>query len=164
MDLTQETLLEMLEDAAPTRLLCVAPAPPASVKHWATHGADRQVEHVAPAGALEALGGLGRFDYAFVTDALASLDVSEGMALLARLRDLHCHRFAVTHRHAPAEDDPWTDGRFLSLTLALHRRITEGDGIETSVYAYDIDTYNRRREWNSPEDWANPQNFHRWRW
>ncbi len=79
-------------------------------------------------------------------------------------RNLHCHRFAVTHRHAPAADDPWTDGRFLGLTLALHRRITEGTGIETSIYAYDIDTYNRKREWNSPDDWANPQNFHRWRW
>ena len=166
MDLLQETLLEGIEAAAPDSLLCVAPALPAAVAHWESHGEDRATTVLSPAEALSALATLGRFDYAVVVDALETLSLADGSALIARLRDLHCHRFAVSHRDlAEGEDqDRWTDGRFLALTLALHRRITEGAGGTTSVYAYDIDSYNRRREWNSPKDWANPANFHRWRW
>ena len=49
------------------------------------------------------------------------------------------------------------------MSLSLHRRIRE-DGVWFSVYTYDIDSFNRQREWNSPENWANPENFRRYRW
>ncbi len=32
------------------------------------------------------------------------------------------------------------------------------------AWRYDIDRYNPERPWNSPEDWAHPENFERFRW
>jgi hypothetical protein len=74
----------------------------------------------------------------------------------------------VTYRRpraaSAAADSYWTDGRFLGLTLALYRRVSDVNGAETAIYTYDIDSYNRQRDWNTPEDWAHPGNFNRWRW
>ena len=57
----------------------------------------------------------------------------------------------------------WSEADLKALSLSLHRRVRE-DGVWYSVYTYDIDTFNHRREWNSPEHWANPENFRRYRW
>jgi hypothetical protein len=162
MDLIQETLLESLQGFAPKSVLCVAPDPLPAVEIYRQHQQDCTIESVAAVAPVDALKSLGRFDFALVHRTLERLETETGMALLARLRDIHCPRFAVTWS-AIANDPGWTDGRFLSLGLALHRRI-ELDGVITTVYHYDVDTYNPRREWNDSRDWANPQNFDRYRW
>ncbi len=33
-----------------------------------------------------------------------------------------------------------------------------------SFYAYNLKTYNNKREWNNPKGWANPENFNKFRW
>jgi hypothetical protein len=165
MDLVQEILLERLADVGAQTLLCVAPATPPAAAAWLLQAEDRRMTELAPSDLPAGLTDLGRYDYALVTDTLEGLSIATGTALVARLRDVHCHRFAVTYeRPAGSEDAGWSDGRFLGLTLSLHRRVTFADGGETAVYTYDIDTYNRQRDWNTPENWAHPGNFHRWRW
>jgi hypothetical protein len=169
-DLVQEILLEQLADVAAQTLLCVAPAPPPAATAWLDRGEGRRLTELAPSELPAGLAELGRYDYAFVTGTLEGLSMETGTALIARLRDVHCHRFAVTYARpaqAPTsggDDAGWSDGRFRGLTLSLHRRVPAADGGETAVYLYDIDTYNRQREWNTPENWAHPDNFHRWRW
>jgi hypothetical protein len=34
----------------------------------------------------------------------------------------------------------------------------------THAYTYDIDSYNHKRSWNNARFWANPENFHKFRW
>ncbi len=162
VDLIQETLLESLQASAPRELLWIAPAPLAAVDVYRQHEPECRSVSVTPGQLPEALADLGRFDYGLVHQTLERLDLDAGSALLARLRDLHCRRFSVTF--AAAEDGPaWTRERFLSLALSLHRRVDQ-DGISTVVYSYDIDTYNPKREWNDSSNWANPENFDRYRW
>ena len=169
-ELVQEILLEQLADVTAQTLLCVAPAAPPAATAWLARGEGRRMTELAPSDLPEGLTELGRYDYALVTDTLEGLSMETGTALIARLRDVHCHRFAVTYER-PAQAPPsdgddagWSDGRFRGLTLSLLRRVTDSDGGETAVYTYDIDTYNRQRDWNTPEHWAHPGNFHRWRW
>ncbi len=168
MDLIQELLLQLLTDAEPRSLLCVAPATPPAVSAWLAGSDGRRLTELDPADAGGGLAELGRYDFALVTEALEGLSAEAGTTLLSRLRDVHCHRFAVTYRRpraaSAAADSYWTDGRFLGLTLALHRRVSDVNGAETAIYTYDIDSYNRQRDWNTPEDWAHPGNFNRWRW
>ena len=33
-----------------------------------------------------------------------------------------------------------------------------------NFYSYNLDSYNKKRNWNSPEGWANPDNFDKYRW
>ena len=100
-----------------------------------------------------------------LSGALEALSPDNGAALIARLRDLHSHRFAVACLHADAHhrEGAWSEGDLLAMALSLHRRIA-ADEVWYSVYTYDIDTFNRKREWNDPTDWANPENFRRYRW
>lgn len=165
MNLIEEIMLECIESASPQRLLWIAPAAPAAVEAWLAAGHGREATGLAPAAARDALQDLARFDYALVTGALEYLSVPDGEALIARLRDVHCHRFAVVLRRPPGDRDPaWSDGRLRGLALTLHLRVAEADGGETAIYTYDIDTYNFRREWNTPDNWAHPQNFRCRRW
>ena len=160
MDLIQETLLELLEANRPGSLLSVGKRDLPCIRTWLDHDYECDVTRLAPGDAAGLLPSLGRFEYVFVTDTLEILDVDQGSALLARLRDIHCHRFAVTC----AQGCPgWAPDKFLALALSLHRRIAQ-DGRTFCVYTHDIDTYNRERDWNTPEHWAHPRNFQRYRW
>ncbi|UCC13343.1 MAG: hypothetical protein JSW21_07990 [Gammaproteobacteria bacterium] len=165
MNLVQEILYELLEASEPRSLLCVADTPLSSVHQYKTHVGGCEVETIRPETALETLGRMGRFDFALLSGALEILDVQMGSALIARIRDVHCHRFALACRHQDANhrDGAWSEPMILALALALHRRI-DLDGVWHSIYTYDIDSYNPEREWNNPESWANPGNFRRYRW
>jgi hypothetical protein len=166
LNLVQEILYELLEATAPKTLLCVsAEGVVSSVDQYVAHNADCALTTMAPAEATDLLAEQGRFDYAVLSGALEDVPHDDGAALIARLRDLHCHRFALACRHADAHhrEGAWSEAELLAMALSLHRRIRE-DGVWFSVYTYDIDTFNRRREWNNPEHWANPDNFRRYRW
>lgn len=163
MNLVQEIFLELLEEAAPASLLCVASGTLPAAEAWLRHAPDCEIRALAPAAAREDLPGLGRYDYALLAGVLERLEPADAEAVVARVRDVHCHRFAVSCTHHGHGEDPWTPGRLASLSLSLHRRVKE-NGVEIGVYTYDIDTANPRREWNNPEDWAHPENFHRYRW
>ena len=166
MNLVQEILFELLEATTPGSLVCVSPSPSlSSVEQYLAHHGHCRLTAMRPGEALERLEGRDRFDYAVLSGALEALSPDNGAALIARLRDLHCHRFAVACLHADAHhrEGAWSEGDLLAMALSLHRRIAE-DEVWYSVYTYDIDTFNRKREWNDPTDWANPENFRRYRW
>lgn len=166
MNLVQEILYELLEEFSPSSLLCVAAgSAPSSVNQYLAHRDGSRLTLIEPDNAAAALSDKGRFDYAVLSHALETVAPSEGAALIARIRDVHCHRFALACRHTDAHhrEGEWSEPELLALALTLHRRVKE-DGIWHSVYTYDVDTYNPNREWNSPENWANPENFRRYRW
>lgn len=164
MDLVQEILLQRLTAIEPSDLLCIAPSMPPAVVHWPGAAAGRTT-HMDPEVALTRLAEFGRCEFALLAGALEILSAGDGAALIARLRDIHCHRFVVSYRPGNEQtgNGGWTEQDFRSLTLSLHHRIEE-DGVQTLIYGYDIDSYNHRRAWNSSEHWANPGNFSRFRW
>lgn len=166
MNLVQEILYELLQAADPVRLLCITgETVPSSIQQFGAHHTDTSITMLRVPADLDQLEQLGRFDYAVLSHALELLEPAEGAALIARVRDLHCHRFALACRHVDAHhrEGEWSEPELLALSLTLHRRVRE-DGTWHSVYTYDVDTYNPKREWNNAEDWARPENFRRYRW
>lgn len=95
-----------------------------------------------------------RADLAVVFDQLEHMPAREAAHLLATLRDRHARRVVV-------DDAAGTFG--ISEMLGLGFEKAAGIGLEHG-YLYDPDSPSRQREWNSPENWANPQNFDKYRW
>ena len=107
------------------------------------------------------LDGLGRFDAGLVTGLLGHLDHKPGMEIIGLLRNLHCARLAVVLEPA-ALDRGWARTDLLALEF-LPAAPPEAQAT-SEVFVYDIDLYNRQRDWNNARNWANPQNFEKFRW
>jgi len=107
----------------------------------------------APVG----LAGQGRFDFAVASELAEALEPAATEALLGRLKNLHTDRFVLLV-------DPTTSrlgqDALLALALAPCEHLDDG----RVAWRYDIDLYNPERRWNNPEDWANPDNFGKFRW
>jgi len=95
-----------------------------------------------------------RADLAIVFDQLEHMPAREAAHLLAALRDRHARRVIV-------DDAGNTFG--VSEMLGLGFEKAADFGLEHG-YVYDPDSRSRHREWNTPENWAHPENFDKYRW
>ncbi|MEJ2602125.1 MAG: DUF6231 family protein [Gammaproteobacteria bacterium] len=112
---------------------------------------DRHYEHLPAEAGVACLEGAGLYDLVLVLNVSGAAE-----ALLGRLRDLHARRVLVIGDAAARFSPPEM--------LALGFEVYYGQAGEGPAYLHDRDTYNREREWNSPENWANPENFDKYRW
>lgn len=103
---------------------------------------------------VDDLEGLARCTLAIVFGLPAGTGKKQVTHLLASLRDRYATRIVV-------EDT----GSLFSLgdLLALGFEKLPQHG-PYAAYLYDPDSPSRRREWNSPRHWANPENFDKYRW
>lgn len=113
--------------------------------------AGRDCDRLRADATVADLDGLGIYDLGLVLD-LAAADES----LLGRLRDLHTRRLLVAGEAARR----FEPRRMRALGFE-HHPSPDADG---GAYLYDRDSFNREREWNSPDNWANPENFDKYRW
>lgn len=146
----RDCVASLVRDYAPASLLAIGD-PPVALE------TEADVTRVAVADAADALASLGRFDFAIVSDLVEQLDAPAAEAVLGRLKNLHTDRFVLLADPARASlghDD------LLALAMAPFERLDDG----RVAWRYDIDLYNPERRWNNPEDWANPENFERFRW
>ena len=97
---------------------------------------------------LDSLGHLGLI---VVTDQIEHMTTDAARHLLARLRDRHAGTLIV---HDP--ERVFTTSDYLALGF-------EVDGLP-ACYVYDATAASRQRDWNTAENWANPENFDRFRW
>ncbi len=94
-------------------------------------------------------------DVVAVVGQLESMDQADARHLLARLRDVHARRVVVW-----LETDCWSNADLRALGY-LNKKRPSGDG---RLFVYDPDLFNEPREWNNASDWANPENFGKYRW
>jgi hypothetical protein len=146
----RDLLAFLVGEHAPATLLLIGD-PPVAPESGA------EVTQVAVANALEALGSLGRFDLAIVSGLVESLDAPAAEAVLGRLKNLHTDRFILL---ADPSRSCLGHDALLALALAPFEHLEDG----RVAWRYDIDRYNPERRWNNPGDWANPENFERFRW
>lgn len=97
-----------------------------------------------------------RYALAYVASERISTLSGTGSALpcLAALRDRHARIVIVADER-----------ECLALTdyLALGFERLEVPGVDRA-FIFDPDSATRRREWNNSRDWANPENFDKYRW
>jgi hypothetical protein len=118
---------------------------------------EAELQCLSVTDAVEQLGKLTRFDFVVASDLTESLAAPAAEALLGRLKNLHTDKFLLLVD--PAASNLGHDD-LLALALAPFEHLDDG----RVAWRYDIDLYNPERRWNNPEDWANPQNFERFRW
>jgi hypothetical protein len=100
----------------------------------------------------------GRFEFAIVSDSSSSSDAPDAEAV-TRATEEPAHRPVRTADGSGALAASVMT-HLLALALAPCEQLDDG----RVAWRYDIDRYNPERPWNSPEDWANPENFERFRW
>ncbi len=116
---------------------------------------------MSPPESVDALPGGTRFGLGLIIGGLEALPATRtAEQLLARLRDLHCDRVEVLVEPGSR----WSRSRMIALEYTLSARVQREAGEDWRVYAWDLAVYNPERDWNTPEHWANPQNFRRYRW
>lgn len=156
----RECLDELLGQYAPERVLVIGD-PPQVLPPLAPQSLAPLIEVefslVAADEAAAELVTLGRFDFAVLSELLELLNAADAQYVLGRLKNLHTDRFLLLvdpARSCLSHDE------LLALALAPFEHIDDG----RVAWRYDIDLYNPERRWNNPEDWANPENFEKFRW
>ncbi len=87
----------------------------------------------------------------------SNVDTTDLLPLLARLRDVHADHVVVF-----VDNDAASDLKNALVAMGFEaRKSPSEDGL---VFAWDPVLANRPREWNNSRNWANPENFSRYRW
>ena len=75
--------------------------------------------------------------------------------LLSRLRDIHCEKVVLIDTN-----NGWTPEDLRALGY-----LEVGQAwADRRCYLFDPDAFNQPREWNNRSNWANPENFRKYRW
>lgn len=116
---------------------------------------DSAVQWLCEVHTADDLVAVERADLGMVFNQLEYMEKNEGVYLLSRLRDQYCRRVVVycsIETHSAQE--------LLALGY-IEQESPSGDG---RLFLYDPELFFERRDWNSPEKWANPENFKKFRW
>ena len=116
---------------------------------------DASVEWLCHVYSADDVVAVNRADLGIVFDQLEHMEKSERVHLLSRLRD-HCCIRVLLH----CADQVLTNQELLALGFIEQESLSE-DG---HFFLFDPDIFFERRDWNTPDKWANPENFKKYRW
>ena len=96
-----------------------------------------------------------RFDIAVVVGQIEKQSHNQGRHLIAYLRNIVCPQILMLMDKSNLVDNNWTDTDFFALGMQknkVHDQVVS--------FSYDLGKYNHKRSWNTPQYWANPEQFH----
>lgn len=111
-----------------------------------------------PADVGEGWSPSSQYQLALISGTLEQLSYADGELFLGQLRNFGSARIAVLVADAAIT---WDFNALISLGF---KRFRHDETAMSTLYTYDIETYNPKREWNNPEHWANPENWGKYRW
>lgn len=154
----QQALAQTLDNCQPDTLLVCGTLPVRLGSAWHKQYPDKNYTELLLSESRKALPSSHTHDLALIEGALEQLSREEGTLLLGQLRNFGTHRIAVIMTDA----SDWQLSDFLGLGFQRQAYL-EGTPART-LYTYNIDSYNRRRDWNNPRYWANPEMWDKARW
>lgn len=154
-----QTILEtLIRDCRPASLLVAGDAALAAANRWQSSQPEVSVNILTPVQGELTGEGTRPHDLALISDTLETMDQATGSLLLGQLRNLGNLRIAVL-----VEDrSGWQLRDFIA--LGFTRYADAGENGELTLYTYNIDSYNHKRDWNNPKYWANPEMWDKARW
>ena len=96
-----------------------------------------------------------RFDLVVVCDQLEKQTKKQGQHLIAYLRNKVANQVLLLVDKMAAKELAWKDSDFYALAMQKHKL-----NDQLFSFSYDLDKYNHKRTWNTPQFWANPEQFH----
>lgn len=100
-------------------------------------------------------------DFAVLIDYLEHLPKKDGLALVARLRDVLTRRVLVDINLNATEE--WTQIDFIGLGFECVARY-EWQNDKREIYAFDLRHYKPAPDWLNAKYWANPHLWDKFRW
>ncbi len=153
-------LQHVLQELRPSSVLLIGDSLAPVVE--ALTGAEGTITRLASAEATQRLAALGIYDLALVqADAdLAELEIE---ALLARLRDVYARKVLAIVA-ADLADGPWSRRSLTRLGFTPYGTAVGAEGERLLLYQFDIAIYKTTPDWLSPNSWANPELWDKYRW
>jgi hypothetical protein len=127
--------------------------PPLPLEQVFPHGSS--VEWLCHVYSPEDLVAVERADLCIIFDQLEHMQKSGGTQLLGRLRDQYSRRVLL---HCTGQ--AFSDMELLALGYVKQKH----PSIDGCFFLFDPDLFFEPRDWNTPEKWANPENFKKYRW
>ncbi len=116
---------------------------------------DSSVAWLSDIQSADDIGIIERADLTIVFDQLEHMEKTEGVHLLSRLRDHHSQRILLH-----CADRVHSNQELLALGF-IGRKHPSDDG---RLFLFDPYLFFERRDWNTPDKWAHPENFTKRRW
>jgi hypothetical protein len=108
---------------------------------------------------IKQLSSLQSIDLAIVSDVIDTLSKSEAMQWLGTLRNRHAPHIVIISNSEASNQQGWQ----LSDYLALGMKQVKTTG-QHHVFSYAIENYQRKKDWLNSKNWANPENYGKYRW
>ncbi len=162
----QQKLKALIEHFRPRRILSIGPAGKELFADYLAHQPDCLLDEVLTAPEVEQLEQAGRHDLAFISHVLEKMPKAAAEQLLARLRDVHCHRLIIVvpiGTDWPQHTSFWQRNDLLALGFTLVGEF-EHDGRPVDIFAFDIASYKTTPDWLNSKYWANPELFGKYWW
>lgn len=180
MNLSPDQLLtNLLDEHKPQSILVVGSEKPPAIQHYLDHQNGEQsderirVEVLSDTSLLSAIE--IRFDFCLITPELIQQDKQSGIELLAGIRNRLCHHIYlfIPLNESGAEIEDWTEKDLFSLGL---KRLAQFNAPPSNpektkniapilhCFAYQIESYIKKRDWNNARFWANPEQFGKHWW
>ncbi|MCH8498525.1 MAG: DUF6231 family protein [Marinobacter sp.] len=147
----EEALASLLDSIQPGSLVAGGKLAQRLAVHWCRHNPDTHLLTLET-GNLAAAFPLARTpDLVLLTETLEQLDKESGTLLLGQLRNYGSHQIAVL----VGAQAQWHRNDFIALGFLQQAHFAGPP--QQQLYSYNLDAYNFKRRWNSPEHWANPE-------
>ncbi|MFL1454241.1 DUF6231 family protein [Marinobacter sp. GN3S48] len=152
MTTPHQAVARIIDTTQPRTLLVCGALAEEVGKHWQLHNEGVHITTLTETAPNDAFPLPEVQDLALITGVLEHLPRDQGEVLLGQLRNYGTHQIAVV-----AEPDRgWSFTDFIALGFRRQAELTD-NGHSSTLYTYNIDTYNHKRAWNNPDNWANPE-------
>ena len=158
----------LMATAAPARILLIGDGGTASAAEYqaqqAVLGVDILVERITAADWLQYLDNSTEYDFVLVTNVLEEIPKSQGMQLLAGIRDKLGTQFCVYYNpNTDSAENTWQLHDFLSLGLVRVNHY-KWDSHNSALFRYSLSSYKRTPDWLNADNWANPELWGKYWW
>ena len=178
MNISPDQLIANILEQHQTKslLLFGSEQPPAVKKYLQLQSDSIQIQNIDKLSTLANLANLEtRFDLCLIAPELAKQDKQSGIELLAGIRNRFCHHIYlfIPLGKTSIEKTNWQESDLFSLGLKrlaeFKQKSSKPQIAGTSepvlnCFAYQIESYIKKRDWNNARFWANPEQFGKHWW
>ena len=170
MNLTPDQLIaNLLEDHQPENILLFGSEQPPAIKQYIELQSDKiklkTINHITALATINT-----RFDICLIAPDFIQQEKQNGIELLAGIRNRLCHHIYlfIPLKENRLEKNDWHASDLFSLGLKQLAQFepTSSNTNEPllSCFAYQIESYIKKRDWNNARFWANPEQFGKHWW
>ena len=176
MNLSPDQLLtNLLDDHQPKKLLLVGGEKPPAIQQYIDSQNDNSIDLTTLTDPSLLSNIESRFDFCLITPDFIEQDKQGGIELLAGIRNRLCHHIYlfIPLSETASTVEGWTEKDLFSLGL---KRLAQFESKESNLeednntapilncFAYQIESYIKKRDWNNSRFWANPEQFDKHWW